>query len=131
MKNKLSSFFAKIGAKINPVLSAGWNTTKKVGKKFLGFLGGLFIIAAKYGAAAVTGLAGGLIAGLPFAIKGGLAVGGAVAGATSFLGPLAPVAGAASGVITFFTIEAGCGVFGLGAGIVVQNFIDKMEKLCS
>ncbi|HUS60042.1 MAG TPA: CHAP domain-containing protein [Nevskiaceae bacterium] len=113
------------------VLPAAWKTTKKLGKIFLGYLGSLFIIAAKYGTAAIVGLTSSLAVGLPFAFKAGLGVGGAVTTALSFLGPLAPVIGVISGIATFFIVEGLFALGGLGIGIGAQVLLDKIAVIAS
>lgn len=115
-----------VSAGVLPAVSAGWETVKKVGKVFLGFLAYLFMVAAHYGPAAVGGLLTGLAIGLPFAGKAAAVTFTTVTGALSFLGPLAPVAGAVSAVVVFFVVEAIFAVAGLLGGIGLQMLLDKI-----
>jgi len=121
----LSTIAGPVGAII-----AFWPTIKKWGKKFLKWagaaLGALFLWAAHYGPAAIAGLTGGLAVGLPFAFKAAVGVGGAVTAALSFLGPIAPVIGFFSGLITFIVVDLSFGLVGLGVGIGGQLLWDKI-----
>ena len=123
---KITRFLGLVGAAI-----AGWETFKKAGKIFLGYLGGLFMIAAHYGPLAVAGLTGGLAIGFPFAILAAKAVGVAVTGFFSFLGPFAIIPGVVSGVLTFFIVEGVFGLVGLVGGIGAQILIDKLGAALS
>lgn len=113
--SKASKFLGHLG-----VALASWETFKRVGKAFAGYLGALFVLAAHYGPLAVGGLITGLTAGfIPsvyFAFKAGAFVSSV---ATPFIG--VPV-----GIVTFFVSEGLFALGGLLGGIGLQAILDKI-----
>jgi murein DD-endopeptidase MepM/ murein hydrolase activator NlpD len=115
----------KLGIKIAAsVTTAGvgtviafWPEIKKLIKKAGAFVGGLLIVAAHYGAAALTGTLIGALGGL----IGGAVLGFKIGAAIGFIGgPLGAIIGGIIGTVVF-----GIGGFLIGLGI--QLLIDKIH----